>query len=186
MGKNCSDCLPCKQGLPCGGAHGAQGMQGYGGVRRITNWGGSYGLSSTGERRIDAWLAAGGENYEELTRIIEENYLAEDTDMAVYDQLVIMGGKLKSSEWSKIQYLNQAELLLRGAKSVDALYDVTIVLNKCRKKALLFGGGAILAGVSLSGGVAMSPNKMDDYGHVVSLGAIGWGSYQLLKAYGII
>ena len=80
MGKNCSDCLPCKQGLPCGGAkgvHGMVGMQGYGGIRRITNWGGSYGLSTEGETQIDAWMAADSEDWPKLITLIEETYLAE-------------------------------------------------------------------------------------------------------------
>lgn len=191
MGKNCSDCLPCKQGLPCGGSkgvHGMVGMQGYGGVRRITNWGGSYGLSTEGETQIDAWMAADSEDWPKLITLIEETYLAEPgiSDQGTYDQLVINGEVLSEENISKITYLNYAESLLAASNSTAALLVVTKVLTHYRKRAIMMGGGAMLAGIVLSGSVSMTPNKVDDWGHIISVAAMGWGGYTLAKAYGLI
>lgn len=50
----------------------------------------------------------------------------------------------------------------------------------------MYGGGAMIGGLALSGGVSMTSNKMDDYAHVLSLVAMGWGGYTLAKAYGVL
>lgn len=153
-------------------------------IHRITNW----GTSSTGETQIDAWMAADSEDWSKLITLIEENYLAEPgiSDQATYDQLVINGEALSEEKISKITYLNYAESLLAASNSTGALLIVTKVLTHYRKRAIMMGGGAMLAGIALSGGVSMTDNKVDDYGHIVSIVAMGWGGYTLAKAYGYV
>jgi hypothetical protein len=176
---SCKNCKPCADGRPC---RGTQGMQGYGGVRRITNW----GAANSGAIKIDDWIASDEKDPAMLATIMEESYFAEQDGIHGYDHLVALGVDLKAGTISKISYLNKVEKLLDEAGSTSALLVVTKVLTSYRKHAIIIGGGAMLAGIALSGGVSMTANKVDDYGHLASVAAIGWGSYTLAKAYGLI
>jgi hypothetical protein len=167
---SCKSCQPCKQGLPCSSQ----------GIRRITNWG------SRTLNPIDAWLAAGGEDHAQLAQIIDESYFAEQDGIHGYDELVALGVDLKAGTISQIEYLNKTEELLKEAGSTSALLDVTTVLTHYRKRAIMIGGGAMIAGIALSGSVSMTNSKTDDYAHMLSLVALGYGSFTLAKAYGVL
>lgn len=186
MGKNCSDCAPCLSGLPCGGhtaAQGMVGMQGYGGVRRITNWGNA-NMNSTAA--ISAWIASDSKDLSQLAQIIEQDMLNDSLSIDAYDKVVALGKEMKEGTLSKISYLNQVETILKPLGSSQALVSVTTVLTHCRRKAIMYGGGAMIGGILLSGGVSMTENQMDNYLHILSVLGFGYGGYTLAKAYGVI
>lgn len=186
MGKNCSGCAPCLSGLPCGGHKAPQGMvgyHGYGGIRRITNWGAANTNTATA---VNTWIASDEKDLAQLAQIIEQDMLNEGLSADAYDQVVALGQQMIAGTLSKISYLNQVEAIVKPLGSSQALVTVTTVLTHCRKKAIMYGGGAMIGGLALSGGVSMTSNKMDDYAHVLSLVAMGWGGYTLAKAYGVL
>ena len=184
MGHDCTDCLPCKQGLPCGGAHGATGAQGYMGIRRITNW----GTTSTpnGVDPASGWIVSGANDLPALAQIIEQDVLNDGLPIEVYDQIQVLSKQMVDGSISKIAYLNKVEDILKPLGFSTALGSVTTVLTHCRKKAVLYGGGAMLGGLILSGGVSMTASQKDDYAHILSVLAFGYGGFTLAKAYGII
>lgn len=187
MGKNCSGCAPCLSGLPCGGHKAPQGMvgyHGYGGIRRITNWGAANNTPNATLHPVQAWLVAGGEDLPQLVQLIDDEALQNSQASSVLTQIEDLGQQLVDGTLSKISYLNQVHALYKSV-GIDP-YVVTTVLTSCRKKALMYGGGAMIGGLVLSGGVSMTANKMDDYAHVFSLVAVGWGGWTLAKAYGLV
>ena len=163
MGKDCKDCLPCKQGLPCDG-----------GVRRITRFG------STAETDLVAWRMSDQKNWGRYSDLLLRSAYSENLPLQAEEELEKLSFQLKNGMICHRIYLNQAEKVLKQAGSVSALYEVTQEVSSMRRKALL------MAGVSTIGGSYLMKNRPSQVVNVAAPAAIVFSGLYLLRTYGIL
>lgn len=131
MGKDCTSCLPCQQGLPCLGGHTQ--------IRRITNFGGDCTARFVQLSQDTDW--------KKFSEAVED--CSASQDMLSYpfnEQLENLGKELRSDKICYRIYLNRAVDILAKGRAVHTLAHVYPRLAEMRKKALIMAGVSVLGG----------------------------------------
>jgi len=162
MGKDCKDCLPCKQGLPCGG------------VKKLTTFG------STVEGDFAAWRMSDNKDWNTYATLVMRSAYSENISYQAEEELERLAFQLRNGMICHRIYLNKAETILKQAGSTLALYQVTQEVSSMRRNAIL------MAGVSTIGGSYLMKDRPSQVVNVAAPAAMVFSGLYLLRTYGIL
>lgn len=132
MGKDCTDCLPCQQGLPCDGDKPK--------VRRITNFAGDCAAEFEVLEQLPSM------DWNRFSEAVENcAYMQDSLSHPYNDQLEDLGSKLRSGQICHRIYLNEAAAILSKGGAIQTLSRVYPKLVAMQKQALALMGVSVLA-----------------------------------------
>ena len=135
MGKNCTSCLPCKEGLPCSGDAPK--------IRRITNFAGSTGAVSDEFALFDA---SKDKDWSLFPDIVNRSLIADFPTVELTIQVEDLGELLKSGAICHRIYLNRVCDLLSIGGATLTYGSVFPYLADIRKEAIYIAGVSVIGG----------------------------------------
>ena len=166
MGKDCKDCLPCQQGLPCAGSA----------PRRIMN---VRHFGSDCSADFMAFSQSQNKDWNTFAQLVNRCAYTEDNLHGdILSRLDSLSEKLRTQQIKYPAYLNQVEAELQRGGAVNTLKYVLPFVHEMRKREMLFSGAMALAAVGVS--------KMEDqieFANAISLGLLLGAGINIYKAY---